>query len=108
MHDLYNLKKTLIAELEAFGKKGEITKVTLDTIDKLAHATKNVVKVIDSCEQEEYSNSSNNSYRMDRSYRNSYDSYSRDGNVKEQLHRLMGSVSDERTRDEIRRMIDTL
>lgn len=55
MHDLYKLKETLVKELEEYGKSGEMTKVSLETIDKLAHAAKNVAKVIECCEEEEYS-----------------------------------------------------
>ena len=55
MHDLYRLKETLVKELEEQGKTGEMSKSSLETIDKLAHAAKNVAKVIECCEEEEYS-----------------------------------------------------
>lgn len=111
MHDMYNLKDMLVKELEEFGKKGELSKTSLDAIDKIAHAAKNVAKVIEYCEQDEYSNSMGRSYRDEGSYRDgrSYRSegYSRHGeDIKDQLHRLMGMASDDRTRDEIRKIID--
>ena len=55
MHKLYKLKDALVKELSDYGEEGGVTKANLDTIDKLAHATKNVAKVIECCEEEEYS-----------------------------------------------------
>lgn len=54
MHSLYELKEKLCDELEEYGRQ-ELTANSLDVIDKLAHAAKNVCKVIESCEDEEYS-----------------------------------------------------
>jgi len=68
MHDLYNLKEMLCKELSDYGKDGGLTLSSLDTIDKLAHAAKNVAKLID--ESDGYS-------RRDGSYRDG--GYSRDG-----------------------------
>ena len=55
MHDLYRLKENLVKELEELGKQ-DLSKSSLETVDKLAHAAKNVAKVIEACEEEEYSN----------------------------------------------------
>lgn len=109
MHDLYNLKSMLVKELEAFGKNGALSKTSLDTIDKLAHATKNVVKVIECCEADEYSNSMGRSY-ADRSYGGrSYErGYSTSNDLKNQLYRMMETAGDDRTRDELRRLIDRM
>lgn len=87
MHDLYKLKETLVKELEEMGKSGDLSKSALDDIDKLAHAAKNVAKVIEACEEEEYSNAMGRgrpyrggSYRDGRSYEGmSNRMYSRDG-----------------------------
>ena len=46
MKELYDLKEMLLVELEEYGKKGELTAGTLEIVDKLAHATKNLDKVI--------------------------------------------------------------
>ena len=54
MHDLYKLKDNLVKELEDLGKQ-DLSKGNLDTVDKLAHAAKNVAKVIECCEKDEYS-----------------------------------------------------
>lgn len=113
MRDLYNLKTMLVKELEEHGKSGNLTKTSLDTVDKLAHATKNIIKVIEACESEEYSNAmgsrsyANRDSYNDRSYRN--DGYSTsDDNLRGQLHRLMDTATDERTREELRRLIDRI
>lgn len=116
MHDLTNLKDMLVKELEEFGKSGNISKTSLDTIDKLAHATKNLAKVIECCEEEEsYSNargrySREGAYDVTRSYGmdNSY-GYSRSNdNLRGQLYKLMETATDERTRDELRKFIDRI
>lgn len=76
MHDLYKLKENIVKELENYGKK-DLTKASLDDIDKLAHAAKNIAKVIECCEDEESGYSMRGGYSM----RNYYDDgYSSDGN----------------------------
>lgn len=54
MHDLYNLRDVLVKELEDFGRRGELSKPSLDAVNKIAHAAKNVCKVIDYCKQDDY------------------------------------------------------
>lgn len=71
MHDLYRLKENLVKELEELGKQ-DLSKSSLDTVDKLAHAAKNVAKVIECCEEDEYSNAMGYSRRGGYSRRNSY------------------------------------
>ena len=102
MHDLYKLKDMLVKELEEFGKSGNLSKASLDNIDKLAHATKNVAKVIECCEQDTYSNAMGRTAREDRSYSDrSYDNgYSRSGNERMPL--------DDRTKETLRRFIETI
>lgn len=69
MHDLYSLKEKIVKELEEYGQK-ELSSNSLEKIDKLAHAAKNIAKVIEFCEEDEYSNAmSRRSYRSGRSYR---------------------------------------
>jgi hypothetical protein len=55
MHNLYKLKENIVKELEELGGQS-LTKSNLEDIDKLAHAGKNVAKIIECCEEEEYSN----------------------------------------------------
>ena len=85
MNALHNLKDMLCRELEKFGERGDLTAGSLSTIDTLAHALKNLDKVI---EAKEYDGGS---YRGMRSYddgpdggrysnrRDSMGRYSRDG-----------------------------
>ena len=85
MHKLYELKETLIKELERYADNQTLDLQTLDVIDKLAHAGKNVCKIIEACEEEQYSEAMGGSYRsaphfrMAGSYANdsSYGSYAR-------------------------------
>ena len=70
MHDLYALKEHLVKELEDYGKSGGVTKANLETIDKLAHAAKNVAKVIECCEEDEYSG---RGYSREMSHKMSHD-----------------------------------
>ena len=74
MHELYKLKEMLCRELEEYGEKGEMSTGTLDVVDKLAHTIKNLDKIIESYEEEEYSG--RGSYEggsMRGSYRGSYE-----------------------------------
>lgn len=109
MHELHNLKDMMIKELEDLGKSGNLSKTSLDTIDKLAHATKNLVKVIECCEEDAYSNargrySREGAYDIGHSY-----GYSRSNdNLRGQLYKLMEMSTDERTRDELRKFIDRI
>lgn len=131
MHDLYNLKDMLCKELEQYGKSKDLTTSSLDVIDKLAHAAKNVGKVIECCEEEEYS-SRGGSYEgnsMRGSYRGGYsrDYYGDDGmshrrgraangrfvsrDGSEMAHRLRDmadNADDERMKREIERLADKM
>ena len=53
MHEIYELKDMLCKELEKYGSK-ELTAGSLEVIDKLAHAVKNLGKIIE-MDEEEYS-----------------------------------------------------
>lgn len=54
MHELYELKEKLMRELEEYGTK-ELSAGTLQAVDTLAHAIKNLCKIIEAAEEEEYS-----------------------------------------------------
>ena len=54
MHNLVRLRDMLIKELEAFGESNSLSKASLSTIDTLAHATKNVIKIMDGCPPDDY------------------------------------------------------
>lgn len=53
MRELYELKEMLCKELEEYGRKGEMSAGSLEIIDKLAHAIKNICKIIEAYEEEE-------------------------------------------------------
>lgn len=55
MHKLYELKEMLCEELKEYGDK-KLDAGSLEVIDKLAHAIKNIDKIIEAYEEEEYSN----------------------------------------------------
>lgn len=88
MHDIINLKEMLIDELSEFGRNGKLNQTNLATIDTLAHATKNLCKIIEDAEMMEESSMGGSSYargrgrtsrRTDRYYNerrgSNYDSY---------------------------------
>lgn len=54
MHDLISLKEMLCDELAEYGKRDTLTQNSLEMIDKLAHACKNICKIIEAYEEEEY------------------------------------------------------
>lgn len=54
MHELYELKEKLMEELEKYGQE-ELTPGSLEVVDKLSHAIKNLHKIIEKCEEDDYS-----------------------------------------------------
>lgn len=61
MHELYELKDKLCEELKNYAKK-DVTASSLTMVDTLAHALKNIDKVIEKYEEEEEEYSSRRSY----------------------------------------------
>lgn len=55
MHELYDLKEMLCEELKEYGSKDKLDVGGLEIVDKLAHAIKNIDKIIEAYEEEEYS-----------------------------------------------------
>ena len=53
MHELYELKEMLMKELEEYGRKGEMSAGSLEIVDKLSHAVKNLCKIIEAAEEED-------------------------------------------------------
>ncbi len=74
MHKLYDLKEMLCEELKEYGSKGKLDVGSLDVVDKLAHAVKNIDKIIEAYEDEQYSSAGE---MTDGYYRGG--SYARDG-----------------------------
>lgn len=119
MHELYELKEKLCDELKEYGRK-DMSAGTLEVVDKLTHTIKNLEKIIENYENEEYSGYYGGSMRsnMDgarnynnrRSYGrgNSYRGYSRDEHMVSELRDLMNEAPDERTRKEFERFISKI
>lgn len=72
MHNLYKLKDMLCEELEKYGTKSELSGGTLEIVDKLAHAIKNLDKIIEAYEDQEQGSYDGGSYNG-----GSYRGYSR-------------------------------
>lgn len=125
MHKLYELKENLCKELEEYGKESDISSSSLDTIDKLAHAIKNIDKIISSNEDEEsgYSRRMSPYYRDEEPYayrgrsrnarrdsmgRYSSEGYSRNDEITSKLYNMMDNVHDERTRQDIQKLLDRM
>lgn len=138
MHAIYELKEMLCKELDEYGAKGELSAGALDIVDKLAHTIKNLDKIIETMEEDEYSNYGGVPYQgesyggmMGRSYRRSMNSgsyargrgsnarrdtrgryssrgYSRNADLADQLREMMQDAPDENTRMEIQRLADKL
>lgn len=66
MHELYELKEKLCRELKKYSNE-EVTTNSLEVVDKLSHAIKNIDKIIEKYEEEEGGSYGYNSY--DNSYR---------------------------------------
>ena len=109
LDELYELKEMLCRELEEYGTKGKLSAGTLDVVDKLAHAAKNVAKIIEKCEEAEGENgysSRGRSYVRNRSY--ARNNYSRNNDLVLELRDLMADTRDEYTRKELERFIEKL
>lgn len=52
MHELYELKDKLMKELETYGKQ-ELTAGSLEVVDKLSHAIKNICKIMEASDVED-------------------------------------------------------
>lgn len=77
MHQLYELKEMLCEELKEYGSKDKLDVGGLEIVDKLAHAIKNIDKIIEAYEmEEEYSmeggGGGGSSYEGGGNYRRSY------------------------------------
>jgi hypothetical protein len=123
MHDLYNLKEMLCEELENYGKSRELSPASLQMIDTLAHACKNICKIIESKEESGYSRraSYDDGYSGDGYYYDDGGMSHRRGraangrfvsrDASEMSHRLRDmadKATDEHTRREMERLADKM
>lgn len=118
MHKLEDLKEMLCEELEKYGEKKELTAGSLDVVDKLAHAIKNIDKIIEGYDGGYSGRSYVRDGRGGRSYRGSYAQrrdamgrYSREDYsmaMAEDLRDMMKDAPDQQTRQEIHRIVSRL
>jgi hypothetical protein len=129
MDAVYDLKDMLCEELEEYGKNDKLDVGGLEIIDKLAHAIKNLDKIIEKYEEDDYSgayydgsyddgnmNRMNGTSRRMRRYsgargrggnakRDSMGRYSRDGRMMAQeLRELMDDAPNDSIKMEIQRI----
>lgn len=133
MHKIFELKDKLCEELEEYGDK-KLDAGSLEVIDKLAHSIKNLDKIIEKYEDEDYSSAyddgmTGGSYeRGDNRYgsryamargdgrgrgrnarRDSMGRYSSDNRMMvDELRELMNDAPDERTKMEFKRFIEKM
>lgn len=109
MHDLYALKTMLCDKLKDYGARGELNATSLNNVDTLAHACKNVCKIIDWCESR--SDDHEMSFGRGRgpgAKRDAMGRYSKDHEMHHDLERLMDKATDDHTREEIRKLMDRI
>lgn len=102
MHKLVELKDMLCEELEEYASK-DLTASSLDMVDKLAHAVKNIDKIINESEYSGDMPYHERSYRRDARGR-----YSRGKDVASEIRELMDDTSDERVRKELRKVVQMI
>ena len=133
MHKIYELKDKLCEELEEYGDK-KLDAGSLEVIDKLAHSIKNLDKIIEKYEDEDYSSAYDDgmmggSYERDgnrygsryamargdgrgrgrNARRDSMGRYSSDNRMMvDELRDLMNDAPDERTKMEFKRFIEKM
>lgn len=117
MHKLMELKDILCNELEKYSKK-ELTAGNLEIIDKLAHAVKNLDKIIDGdgeYSHRMYYDRDGMDGRMSYAKRDRMGRYSRESgystaheNIVQELRDLMDDAPDHQTRQDIHRIVERL
>lgn len=127
MHELYKLKDMLCEELKEYGSKSEMSAGSLEIVDKLSHAIKNLDKIIEKYEEEEEGYSGNYMYERGGNRGGSYaytrsrganarrdsmgrysNGYSRNDGKEEmvmQLREMMHDAPNDRTRMRIQELI---
>ena len=116
MKELQELREMLCDELKEYGKKGELSAGTLDVIDKLTHALKNLDKVMEedgySGEYDDGRSYARNTMMRRRYSRDGYprdysrDGYSSDGGLVEQLREMMREAPE--ARQDFQRLISKI
>ena len=112
MNELYELKEKLCRELKKYNNE-EVTTNSLEVVDKLSHAIKNIDKIIEKYEEEEGGSYGYNSYdgsyrgRSNRGSYNNGNSYAR-GRGRNAKRDSMGRYSSEGGYSRHGDMVETL
>lgn len=112
MNELYELKEKLCRELKKYNNE-EVTTNSLEVVDKLSHAIKNIDKIIEKYEEEEGGSYGYNSYdgsyrgRSNRGSYNNGNSYAR-GRGRNARRDSMGRYSNEGGYSRHGDMVETL
>ena len=107
MNELYELKDRLCDELKEYGRK-ELSNGTLDTIDKLTHTIKNLDRIIEKHEEDDYSHRGGKMGRKYSERKHGMDRYSYHGDMISELYELMEEAPDESTKHDIKRLIQKM
>ena len=137
MHNLYKLKDMLCDELEKYGTKTDLSGSALEVVDKLAHAIKNLDKIIEAYEEQDegsydtgmnggsyrgysrtpyggsYNGGSYRGYSRARGRganapRDSMGRYSGAADMAQQLRGLMADAPNEQIREEMRTLVSRI
>jgi len=130
MNELYELRDKLCRELKKYNSE-DVTTSSLEVVDKLAHAIKNIDKIIENYKEDEgnsygynsfepnygsYRGGRGNSYargrgrnaKRDSMGRYSSEGYSRHGDMVEQLREMMMDAPNDDVRREYERVISRI
>ena len=103
MHELYELREMLCDALKEYGKKAELNAQSLDTVDKLAHAVKNLDKILGAYAEQDQSG--DYPWHMGRYSSEAENSAER---MVAELKEMMQAAPDEKTRQEFQRFISKI
>lgn len=92
MHELHELRKNLCKELKTYGKQETISINTLDIVDRLSHAIKNLDKIIAHNEKEGYGDTKVEDSMI--SELTDMMNRSENSDIREELRRLVKKVED--------------
>ena len=117
MHKLYELKDMLCEELEEYGSKGKLDVGSLDVVDKLAHAIKNIDKILEYDEDgysgrgysmRRYSRMDDGRMMDDHSYARRRDSMGRYSRAKEDFEEELRELMLDAPNDRIKQKIQSI
>jgi len=105
MHKLHDLKDMLVRDLCEYAERSQLDRNDIAEVDTLAHATKNLCKIIRDLD-DGYSGDSPDGtvYRGYTGRRDSMGRYSRSGSLADEIRAMMDNIPDDRTRQALQRL----